>query len=80
MIGAIAGDIIGIVYASHSLKRTALTRFGPWCDFTDDTALTEAVADAITIIPLPVLEFWRSEGLGSPLFRDLGHSLGEVVP
>ena len=69
MIGAIAGDIIGIVYASHSLKRTDLTPFGPWCDFTDDTALTEAVADAITIIPLPVLEFWHPKGIEFTLLK-----------
>ncbi len=47
MIGAIAGDIIGSVYEHRQIKTKDFPLFDPRCDFTDDTVLTVAVADAI---------------------------------
>ena len=47
MIGAIAGDIIGSVYEHHQIKTKDFPLFHPRCEFTDDTVLTVAVADAI---------------------------------
>jgi ADP-ribosylglycohydrolase len=47
MIGAIAGDIIGSVYEFRRIKTKDFPLFSPFCDFTDDTVLTVAVAEAI---------------------------------
>jgi ADP-ribosylglycohydrolase len=47
MIGAIAGDIIGSVYEYDQIKTKDFPLFHPRCEFTDDTVLTVAVADAI---------------------------------
>src|SRR6266568_7899439 len=47
VIGAIAGDIIGSVYEFRPIKTKDFPLFSPFCDFTDDTVLTVAVADAI---------------------------------
>ncbi|HLK58830.1 MAG TPA: ADP-ribosylglycohydrolase family protein [Chthonomonadaceae bacterium] len=47
MIGAIAGDFIGSVYESGTMKRTDFPLFHPFCRFTDDTVLTVALADSI---------------------------------
>jgi hypothetical protein len=47
MIGAIAGDIIGSVYEFRPIKMKNFPLFSPFCDFTDDTVLTVAVAEAI---------------------------------
>jgi len=47
MIGAIAGDIIGSVYEHRPIKTKDFPLFHPQCDFTDDTVLTVAIADAI---------------------------------
>lgn len=47
MIGAIAGDIIGSVYEQNGIKTKDFPLFNPSCEFTDDTVLTVAVAEAI---------------------------------
>jgi ADP-ribosylglycohydrolase len=47
MIGAIAGDIIGSVYEHDGIKTKDFPLFAPGCEFTDDTVLTVAVAQAI---------------------------------
>lgn len=47
MLGAIAGDIIGSVYEFNNVRHTDFPLFGPAADFTDDTVLTLAVAEAI---------------------------------
>jgi ADP-ribosylglycohydrolase len=47
MIGAIAGDIIGSVYEQNGIKTKDFPLFHPDCEFTDDTVLTVAVAEAI---------------------------------
>lgn len=47
MLGAIAGDIIGSVYEYHQIKTKDFALFRNDCDFTDDTVLTVAIAQAI---------------------------------
>ena len=47
MIGAIAGDIIGSVYEYRGIKTKEFPLFDARCNFTDDSVLTIAVADAI---------------------------------
>jgi ADP-ribosylglycohydrolase len=47
MIGAIAGDIIGSIYEQNGIKTKDFPLFDDRCDFTDDTVLTVAIADAI---------------------------------
>ncbi len=47
MIGSIAGDIIGSVYEFDPIKTKDFPLFSPFCNFTDDTVLTVAIADAI---------------------------------
>lgn len=47
IIGAIAGDIIGSIYEFDNIKTTDFNLFSPRCDYTDDTVLTIAVADAL---------------------------------
>ena len=47
MLGAIAGDIIGSLYEAHNIRHTDFPLFPPEADFTDDTVLTVAVAEAL---------------------------------
>jgi ADP-ribosylglycohydrolase len=47
MLGAIAGDVIGSVYEGQPVKTTDFPLFSPGSNFTDDTVLTVAIADAI---------------------------------
>jgi len=47
MLGAIIGDIIGSTYEFNNAKDYNFDPFPPGSDFTDDTVLTIAVADAI---------------------------------
>ena len=47
MIGAIIGDIVGSRFEFNNHRSTEFEFFHPNCDFTDDTVMTVAVADAI---------------------------------
>ena len=47
MIGAIAGDIIGLVYERAPIKTKNFPLFGYWSEYTDDTVLTVATAYAL---------------------------------
>lgn len=47
MFGAIAGDVIGSVYEWDRIKTTQFPLFQDQCEFTDDSVLTIATADAI---------------------------------
>lgn len=47
MIGAIAGDIIGSAYEFGRTKSKDFPLFGPESEFTDDSVLTVATAEAI---------------------------------
>ncbi len=61
MIGAIFGDIVGSVYEFNNIKTKAFTLFGKRCDFTDDTVMTVAVADALMQLKRPIdLDVFKS--------------------
>jgi len=47
MLGAITGDIVGSIYESGYLKTKDFPLFGDGCEFTDDTVMTLAVAQAL---------------------------------
>jgi len=47
MFGAIVGDIVGSVYEFNNIKTKDFPLFGEKCDFTDDTVMTVAVANAL---------------------------------
>lgn len=47
MIGAIIGDIVGSRFEFNNTLTTDFELFGPGCNYTDDTIMTVAVADAI---------------------------------
>ena len=47
MIGAMLGDIIGSVYEFDNIKTKEFELFRSDCEFTDDTVMTVAVADAL---------------------------------
>ena len=47
MIGAIAGDIIGSIYETRTIKTKDFPLFSTRSRFTDDTVLTVAVADCL---------------------------------
>lgn len=65
MIGAIAGDIIGSVYEYKQIKTKDFPLFHPQCNFTDDTVLTVAIAEAI-LTGRPYLESVREIGRRYP--------------
>ncbi len=46
MIGAIIGDIVGSRFEFNNHRSTDFELFGPGCNYTDDTVMTVAVADA----------------------------------
>ena len=47
MIGAIFGDVVGSVYEFDNIKTKQFELFSADCEFTDDTVMTVAVADAL---------------------------------
>ena len=47
MLGAIAGDVIGSVYEGRRTVAKDFPLFHPKCEFTDDTVMTVAVAEAL---------------------------------
>lgn len=47
MLGAIIGDIVGSRFERHNCKSKEFDLFTPKCHFTDDTAMTVAIAKAL---------------------------------
>lgn len=47
MLGAIIGDIVGSRFERHNCKSKEFDLFTPKCHFTDDTAMTVAIANAL---------------------------------
>jgi ADP-ribosyl-[dinitrogen reductase] hydrolase len=47
MIGALVGDIVGSIYEFHNHRSTDFPFWGKGCRFTDDSAMSVAVADWI---------------------------------
>jgi len=49
MRGAIFGDIVGSVYEFNNIRTKEFELFDENCEFTDDTVMTLAVANALLI-------------------------------
>ncbi len=49
MIGAIIGDIVGSIYEFNNIKTKEFELFDVNCRFTDDTVMTIAVGEALTM-------------------------------
>lgn len=49
MIGAILGDIVGSIYEFDNIKTKDFNLFDKECDFTDDSVMTIAVAEALML-------------------------------
>lgn len=47
MLGAMIGDIVGSIYEWHNHRSKRFPLFGDGCEFTDDSVMTAAVAQAI---------------------------------
>lgn len=47
MLGAVVGDIVGSIYEWNNHRSKDFPFFGPGADYTDDSVLTMAVADAL---------------------------------
>ena len=47
MLGAVVGDIVGSIYEWKNHRSKDFPFFGPGADYTDDSVLTLAVADAL---------------------------------
>ncbi len=47
MLGALVGDIVGSVYEWDNIKTKEFPLFKPECDFTDDSVMTLAAAQAL---------------------------------
>lgn len=47
ILGACVGDVIGSPYEFSNVKTTEFPLFSEWTEFTDDTVMTLAVADAL---------------------------------
>ena len=75
MIGAIFGDIVGSVYEFNNIKTKEFPLFSEKSEFTDDTVMTVAVANAL-------IE-WRREGalevFKKILVRSM-HKFGKAYP
>ena len=48
MLGAIVGDIVGSIYEFDNIRTKEFPLFGRGCEFTDDSIMSLAVADALT--------------------------------
>jgi ADP-ribosylglycohydrolase len=47
MMGAIAGDTIGLRYEQRPIMTKHFPHFNDWCDFSDDPVIALLIADAI---------------------------------
>lgn len=47
MVGAIIGDVVGSRFEFDNHKSKAFTLFSPFCDFTDDSVMTLAIAKSL---------------------------------
>ena len=49
IIGAVIGDVVGSRFEWSNIKKTDFDLFAPWSKFTDDTVMTVAVAEWLTV-------------------------------
>ena len=74
MKGAIIGDIVGSIYEFDNLKSKDFELFKPECEFTDDTVLTVAVAEALLNFNPDDEENFKENLI------DIFHKYGEMYP
>ena len=74
MKGAIIGDIVGSIYEFDNLKSKNFELFQPECEFTDDTVLTVAVAEALLKYNTDDEENFKENLI------DIFHKYGELYP
>lgn len=75
MLGAIIGDIVGSVYEFNNIKTKDFDFWSDECEFTDDTVMTAAVANAI----LKSVLVGKPEIFKKQLIDEL-HIFGEYYP
>lgn len=74
MKGAIIGDIVGSIYEFDNLKSKNFELFKPECEFTDDSVLTVAVAEALLNFNPDDEENFKENLI------DIFHKYGELYP
>ena len=74
MKGAIIGDIVGSIYEFDNLKSKNFELFNPECEFTDDSVLTVAVAEALLNFNPDDEENFKENLI------DIFHKYGELYP
>lgn len=74
MKGAIIGDIVGSIYEFDNLKSKDFELFKPECEFTDDTVLTVAVAEALLNFNSDDEDNFKENLI------DIFHKYGEMYP
>lgn len=74
MKGAIIGDIVGSIYEFDNLKSKNFELFKPECEFTDDSVLTVAVAEALLNFNPDDGENFKENLIG------IFHKYGEMYP
>lgn len=73
MYGAIIGDIVGSAYEFHNIKTKGFPLFSSQCDYTDDSLMTIAVAQAL-------VDPWADlEGFKKNLVRSM-QAMGRAYP
>lgn len=78
MLGSLVGDIVGSIYEWNNHRSKDFAFFGPGADYTDDSVLTIAVADALLTgeAPQQALHRWAvrhpNRGYGGRFARWLG--------
>lgn len=75
MIGAIFGDIVGSVYEFDNIKTKDFPIFSSLCDYTDDTVMTVALADAL----MQLDKTSDTEGFKNILVKSF-HKYGKAYP
>lgn len=74
MKGAIIGDVVGSIYEFDNLKSKDFELFNPECEFTDDSVLTIAVAEALLNFNPDDEENFKENLI------DIFHKYGELYP
>ena len=80
MYGAFIGDIVGSKYEFNNIKTKDFPLFSKGCDYTDDTIMTAAVAQAI-MLSLREHDDSRASGKGlQALLVDVMREFGKRYP
>ena len=69
MLGAIIGDIVGSRFEWHNHRNKEFELFDETCNFTDDSVMTVAVANALLVCDG---DYSRLENIAAESMRDFG--------